>query len=123
MSCAGRYVSETRKHIIFTIGLSVLFMIFFIYVPASSEGDTTLWEYIVSAVIGAGIPFGWRGLSKITSGMFLFLPVVGWVIYFCVKFILAAFLGWILLIPQIFILAKDIKTSNYINEQLNQMRS
>ncbi len=39
------------------------------------------------------IPFGWSTLNKITSDLFLFLPIVGWLIYFLIKFILSFYVG------------------------------
>ena len=37
--------------------------------------------------------FGWRALNKIQPAMFVWIPLIGWVIYFCVKFILSAIVG------------------------------
>lgn len=46
-------------------------------------------------IIGfATFPYGWRGLSMITSKFFLILPIIGWVIYFVVKGLAAFYLGW-----------------------------
>lgn len=41
----------------------------------------------------AGIPVGWWKLNKLTSKFFLLLPIIGWVIYFCIKFFLAGIVG------------------------------
>lgn len=43
--------------------------------------------------IFAGFPYGWRALNKITPDVFLILPLVGWIIFFIVKFFLALFVG------------------------------
>ncbi len=45
----------------------------------------------------AGVPFGWMALSAITPNIFLFMPVVGWLIYFAIKFLIAYLIGWIAL--------------------------
>lgn len=37
--------------------------------------------------------FGWRALNKIQPAMFVWMPLIGWVIYFYVKFILSAIVG------------------------------
>ncbi len=37
--------------------------------------------------------FGWQSLNKITPNIFLFMPVIGWVIYFVVKFVLSIIIG------------------------------
>jgi len=41
----------------------------------------------------AGLPWGWSTLTRITPAMFLTLSIIGWVIYFAVKFTLALFVG------------------------------
>lgn len=41
----------------------------------------------------ASIPVGWWKLNMITSKFFLFLPIVGWLIYFGIKFFLASIVG------------------------------
>lgn len=71
-------------------------------------------------LIACGIPSGWRFLDKITPSIFLFLPVIGWVIYFVVKTVLSAFCGmFVLLITVIksFIqIGKAKKLENYVSE-------
>jgi hypothetical protein len=42
----------------------------------------------------AGIPWGWRALNSITPNIFLILPLVGWLIYFAIKFFLSIFVGF-----------------------------
>ncbi|MBE7012009.1 MAG: hypothetical protein E7415_04985 [Ruminococcaceae bacterium] len=43
------------------------------------------------------VPFGWKSLNAVTPQVFLFLPLVGWVIYFIIKFVIAFFIGWVAL--------------------------
>lgn len=38
---------------------------------------------------------GWQWLNRIQPNMFLFLPIVGWLIYFFVKFIIALWVGFV----------------------------
>ena len=45
------------------------------------------------ALFIACIPYGWRVLNMITPGVFLFMPFVGWIIYFIVKAVIAAVVG------------------------------
>jgi hypothetical protein len=45
------------------------------------------------ALIFCFVPYGWSALNKLTPGVFLCLPIVGWVIYLIVKFVLAALVG------------------------------
>lgn len=42
----------------------------------------------------AAFPYGWRALNKITPDIFLFMPLVGWVIYFIIKTVLSLVVGW-----------------------------
>ena len=44
------------------------------------------------------VPFGWYALNRITPNIFLVLPLVGWVVYFVIKFMLSALIGWIAVI-------------------------
>lgn len=37
--------------------------------------------------------FGWKSLNKITPDIFLFMPIIGWVIFFVVKGILSVVVG------------------------------
>ena len=38
--------------------------------------------------------FGWRALNKIQPSMFLWMSFAGWIVYFFVKFILSALIGF-----------------------------
>jgi hypothetical protein len=49
---------------------------------------------------------GWRYLNKITPHFFLFLPIIGWIIYFFVKYAISAMIGPFIL-P--YIIYKDVK--------------
>lgn len=59
----------------------------------------------------AAIPVGWAKLNKITSRMFLFLPILGWVIYFTIKFTLSGIVG-IFTLPKEYIRLKRIVKDN-----------
>lgn len=43
----------------------------------------------------AGLPSGWRAVSKLHLEAFLVLPILGWLMYFVIKVMLAAFVGLI----------------------------
>jgi hypothetical protein len=45
----------------------------------------------------SGIVAGWKTLTTITPQIFLFLPVLGWLLYFLVKLALAFFVGLVML--------------------------
>ena len=52
-----------------------------------------LGENLSQAIIIACIPYGWKVLNRITPNVFLWMPFVGWLIYFIVKAVLAAMIG------------------------------
>jgi hypothetical protein len=59
-------------------------------------GEYVIMFIIVSYCI-SGIIAGWKTLSRITPAVFLFLPLLGWVIYFVSKFVLAFCVGLVML--------------------------
>lgn len=48
---------------------------------------------ISQAFMVACVPYGWRILNMITPSFFVWMPWIGWVIYFIVKIALAAVVG------------------------------
>lgn len=71
--------------------MAVLFIIGFC--TSFSEHSSVIMG-LLSGYVLAGIPWGWNILNMITPQMFLFMSVLGWIIYFCMKLSLAAFIGW-----------------------------
>ncbi len=67
-----------------------------------------------SGLMFAWVPFGWMALSAITPKIFLVLPVVGWVVYFIVKFVLSFFIGWIALPIKLYQWFRIITAANRI---------
>lgn len=52
-------------------------------------GNSLSWVvYIICAI------FGWRVLNMIQPDLFLWMPLLGWLLYFFIKFILAACIGF-----------------------------
>lgn len=60
------------------------------------------------------VPFGWYALNKITPKVFLFLPIGGWVLYFAIKFVLAAFIGWVAVVIKMYQWIKTICIANKV---------
>lgn len=60
---------------------------------------------------GASLVAGWKELNSFTSRFFLFLPIVGWVIYFFIKLSIAAMIGSIFLPIRLF---KNFKRLNQL---------
>lgn len=38
--------------------------------------------------------FGWEALTRIQPAMFVWMPLIGWIIYFCVKLMLSIMIGY-----------------------------
>lgn len=43
--------------------------------------------------MGLGLVAGWKTLTRVTPQVFLFLPILGWVLYFLIKAVLSMFVG------------------------------
>lgn len=75
-----------------------------------SELISLIFTTVMCAYSFAGLSIGWKKMneafSKINFKFFLILPILGWIIYFCVvymlKFMLAYIIGW-------FVLPKEYK--------------
>ena len=61
-----------------------------------NEVFTYLYRTHVSYVFSGIIP-GWKTLTRIMPSVFLFLPIIGWVLYFIVKFALSVVVGLVML--------------------------
>ena len=72
-------------------------------VPKIFGSDSSGYVALVFAVL-LGY-FGWQALNKITPDIFLFMPLVGWLIYFLVKGMLSVVVG-IFVAP--FVISKKI---------------
>lgn len=103
--CAGGRIQDQRDQVQKLTRLSVI--LFFVWAilgsilgigTCISEGTLLriplgILQSIMTAYIVAGIPCGWSVLTGITPNIFLILPLIGWVVYFVIKFCLAVFVG------------------------------
>ncbi len=85
--------------------IAVLYAIIWGIMVALTATDSTVIAFIYMAVFSY---FGWKALNRITPDIFLFMPLIGWVIYFVAKFILAIIVGMFVAPFQI---AKKISSS------------
>ena len=108
--CAQKEVNRGIREVVERIGFGVVggTIGLLIVIWAIISGETPdvsfpkqLLAYLLLIIVFAGAPYGWNALSMITSKFFLFLPIVGWVIYFFVKLQLAFMIGWACAIPSI----------------------
>lgn len=56
-----------------------------------------IFSYVIFSYIFSGLVPGWKTLMRITPAVFLFLPIIGWVLYFIIKFALSLSLGLVML--------------------------
>lgn len=77
-SVAGYYV----------LSLAIAIIIWGIAVALwTSQGELALIVILACAI------FGWQALNRIQPAMFIWMSWTGWIIYFCIKFILSAMIG------------------------------
>lgn len=62
-------------------------------------------EYVALVLMLVFAVFGWKALNKIQPDIFLFMPIVGWIIFFVIKGVLSVLIG-IFVAP--FVIAKKI---------------
>ena len=74
-----------------------------------------LYTIILMFYTYSGIIAGWRFLNKITPQYFLFLPIIGWLIYFIVKLFISGLLGVFILPYRIFMNIKRWRELQNIN--------
>ena len=110
-SCGSKRIRKEKWSIIkkwlltFVLGLGVMFILgIFLFTPGA-ENKFRYFGYPMLFYISCGIVTGWKALSGVNSNTFVILPILGWVFYFVIKFMLALAIGWIIL-P--FKLIKDI---------------
>ena len=92
--------SESGKRTLYAILYVVLLAIILIWWSIDNESTSIL--VLICAF------FGWRALNQIQPAMFLWMSWLGWIIYFVLKFMLAAIVG-------IFVTPKVIGDSIYAN--------
>jgi len=116
-NCMLAWGQKIKKDLILKSVISAVVFVLWMIVYAS--GPVGLLSGIIPSLIFAGIPWGWNALTKITPKMFLFLPLVGWGIYFGIKLLISLFIGVFCAPFQIIKILKGIKlaeTARIISE-------
>lgn len=103
-----------RRALITDILLGIAVAIF-LPVLMSWLGDNNTYGLVVRLLF-FGAPFGWRFFNKITPNIFLFMPIIGWVIYFCIKFGLSMTAG-IFVAP--YTIWKEIKEVKQVQKSID----
>ena len=105
-ACAEKINNAERNQITKDIIISIVMIIlgccfYFLMLSDSPSKHFNLFELLVIGIFMGGIPYGWNALSKLTSNLFIFLPIIGWLIYFVIKVTLSLFIGWFFFIVKI----------------------
>lgn len=73
------------KILIFIVSYALIFGL--TYMLWVSMGDVAIYVMLACAI------FGWKKLSMIQPAMFVWMPLIGWIIYLVIKFIVSALIG------------------------------
>ncbi|UVD79324.1 hypothetical protein NWE55_14500 [Myroides albus] len=78
--------------------IGVLLAYFMITSPSYPSKDSFTWNnllslYAMAFYIGFSFVAGWKLLHNFTAKFFLFLPIIGWVIYLFIKIALSLVIG------------------------------
>ncbi|MGG7619550.1 hypothetical protein [Bacillus coreaensis] len=93
---------------------SIIMAILFIIGFSSSSGG--FFGALLLGYFFAGIPWGWSALNKITPNIFLFMPLIGWVIYFGIKLVLSLLIGMFVTPFKIYQIVKGMKEVKELEE-------
>lgn len=91
-NCIEKAKSEKRALLIRSIAIFAIVFVLCLSAPGT--------PFFVALLV-AGTPCGWRALSSMQPRMFLFLPIIGWLIYFGIKLFLSYWIGYIAMPMQI----------------------
>lgn len=92
-----------------------LFILGFWFAPAQA----TFASKLTFGYMAASVPWGWGALNRVTPNIFLFLPFIGWIIYFAIKLAIATAIGEIILPYKIFMFIKNYRNAQQIQGQIN----
>lgn len=87
------YKSNLKKNIILSV---VLFVVGLVLSIMANKGEFILNSFGAAYCL-ASLPWGWQVLNMITPNIFLFMPIIGWIVYFIIKLFLSIIIGWIVL--------------------------
>ena len=86
-------VGGLRNFLVSDVGYYVLSIVIAIIIWGIAVALWTSQGELALIVIFACAVFGWQALNRIQPAMFIWMSWTGWIIYFCVKFILSAIIG------------------------------
>ena len=75
--------------VILTVAVCYALLVIALFILPDIGGSFGIFSFLF-------LYWGWKALDRITPQMFVFMPVVGWLIYFAIKGILALFVGMLI---------------------------
>jgi len=88
------------KELFITFGFGIIVTYFFINSKNFQNypiNMNIILVWIFSIYTFSSFVAGWKTLSKLTSNYFIFLPIIGWVIYFVIKLSISSMIGYFML--------------------------
>lgn len=96
-TCNGNRIKKEKDKIVgemaLTFGFSLLLTAGFTFSQLHYFSLNMLGQIVLMFLGLSGMVAGWNALSKMTSNYFLFLPIIGWAIYFILKLYLSMMIG------------------------------
>lgn len=112
------HIANRKKPLITTIVILAVSLVLGL-ILSIAEGDFGMMNIFFAGLGVALIVNGWSVLTKIQPSMFLFLPIIGWVIYFIIKALISYFVGIVALPMNIYHYFADKKTAEDMISRLH----
>lgn len=116
-SCNLTRLKNNKNILVKNSIITIVAFVIGLYIYSGME-EATLPFTLLGALFIAGIPWGWSFLNKITPNVFLIMPVVGWLVYFGIKFTLALFIGIFIMPFKIYQIVKGLKELNTLESYI-----
>lgn len=122
--CAKGHIDEKRNTQKKIIGLSMGILVAGVVIGIiMAIQDKRVDNFGLCLVMSLAVIFavnGWQWLNRIQPAMFMFLPIMGWFIYFFVKFFVAIFVGTVAFPVNIYRFWKDNREARQLEENLKK---
>jgi len=119
LDCNAELVAGDKKVFTRNIVLTIIFFVVgFLY-----SNEFPFYQQIFYGYVLAGLPWGWSFLNRITPNVFLILPLVGWVIYFAIKFVISLFIGPFITPYKIYQSIKGLKDSKELEVDIQNLKA
>lgn len=98
-TCFINRINHEKLSIIKMIGLTIIIFIgalsYYLLNPMGFDNSTVL--SLVNIYQYSSVPIGWITLNKLQPKFFIWMPLLGWLIYFIIKVCLSALVGFFVL--------------------------